>query len=361
MKKTIYLFALLLVFAFASCGSKKTHETSKANNDSKVQEQQAAEVGSETVNLSDCDIVFFDNGKLSFYDSKKQTTTPYLFEKDSVVNCVFTQDNKLYYCVAVDDKIYLRSIDLEESSPRPQQLIDWGVPYEKCVTETYGTCSPLCYYAGRNMLGLWHEFSWDSYSLTEQKLYNINTEAITDWDWEQWEEEELAKAEEAEEEDHVAFVRDELSEYLSTIDSNYYLTDGLEPVCLTDQIEYRKYISDPDYYEGPEFEFVSSSPDNMKVLFMIILEWGDFPHGILCVSSIDGKTQIPLEDTDCTGFNAQWLDDGSLVYVGEEPLSPDDPDFDENWHYRAHCIKRILPDGTTEIIAHCGDFQMKSW
>ena len=165
---------------------------------------------------------------------------------------------------------------------------------------------------------------------------------------------------EDESDDHYEFVKDELSEYLTTREDNYYFQDGLTEACLTDKIDLNKYVSDPDYASDPEFEYVSASPDNLKVLFMAILEWGDFPHGILCISSIDGEMQLPIEDSDCTGFNAEWLDDGSLVYVGQEPLSPDAEGYDENWHYSKHCIKRIYPDGHTEIISHCSDFQLKS-
>ena len=102
------------------------------------------------------------------------------------------------------------------------------------------------------------------------------------------------------------------------------------------------------------------------IMFALVLNFFRLPQrhykgesdGIV-VSSVDGKLQMPLEDTDCTGYTVGWLDDGSLVYVGEAPLSPDDPDYDANWHYRTHCIKRIYPDGHVEIIAHCGDFQVK--
>ena len=315
--------------------------------------------------LADYDIAMLDNGKLYLYNSATAVMTPLDIEKDSVVNSLFTCDNKVYYCVASGQKILLRCIDLEQADPQPKELADWGVPYEECVTETYGTVSPLEYYRGRNMLGLWYDFSWDSYSLTKQKLYNMETGEITDWDWEAWEKEEFAMnnddEEQTEENYHYISTVDELEEYLTMMDGQYYMTDGDDGnyVCLTDQIDCASYASSPEYYSGPDFMYVSSSPDNSKVLYMIIVEWGDFAHGILAISSIDGKLQMPLDDTDCTGFTAEWLDDGSLVYVGEAPLSPDDPDYDANWHYRAHCIKRVYPDNHVEIIAPCSDFQVK--
>lgn len=322
-------------------------------------------VAPQPADLSQCDMAMLDNGKLVFYNSKDQTLMPYEAETDSVVNCAFLSDNKVYYCVARNPKILLRCVDLGQPDPQPQQLADWGVPFEKCVTETYGTVSPLEYYYGRNILGLNYEFSWDGYWFTKKKLYDIETGKITEWSW-KWEEEYQAMQisddeEQTDENQYYANAADELRSCLRQKEEQYYMTDGNDGnyVCLTDRINCASYASSPEYFEGPEFEFVSSSPDDTKILYMIIVEWGDFAHGILAISSVDGKLQMPLEDTDCTGFTAEWLEDGSLVYVGEAPLPPDDPDNDANWHYRSHCIKRIYPDGHTEIVAPCNDFVTK--
>jgi len=366
MNRYFYLLCMMTAMAVASCNN-----TPKQANETKASQPVASEENTPKVievveqpvaDFSECDMVMLDEGKMFFYNTKASYIMPYEAETDSVVNCVFTSYDKVYYCVALGEKILLRCIDVDQANPQPQQLADWGVPYEKCVTETYGTVSPLEYYPGRNMLGLYHEFSWDSYSLNEQKLYNIETGEVTDWDYETWQQSEPIMISDDEEQTAENYVyvstADEFKEYLHESDGQYWFEDG-EAVCLTDKINLKSYISDPDYYSGPEFEYISSSPDNSKVLFMAILEWGDYPHGILVVSSYDGEVQIPLEDTDCTGYTADWLDDGSLVYVGEAPLSPDDPNNDASWHYRGHCIKRIYPDGHVEIIANCGDFQMK--
>ena len=371
MKRHFYSLLMLLTMGLASCNIIiKPDPNSVTTNVDSVEvtvnmKVYGDSIASQPVDLTQCDMLMLDNGKLSFYNSTTAVMTPFEAEKDSVVNCVFTGDNKVYYCVACKPKILLRCVDLEQANPQPQELADWGVPYEKCVTETYGTVSPLEYYRGKNTLGLNHNFSWDGYWFTDKKLYNIETGEITDWTW-KWEEEyqrmqNRNDEEQTEENYHYISTANELQEYLTVSEGQYYMTDGNGDniACLTDRIDFSKYVSDPEYASDVEFEYVSSSPDNLKVLYMAILEWGDFPHGILAISSTDGKLQIPLEDTDCTGFTAEWLDDGSLVYVGEEPLSPDDPDYDANWHYRAHCIKRVYPDGHTEIIAPCGEFVMK--
>ena len=371
MKRHIYSLLMLLTMGLASCNiTIKPDPNSVTTNVDSVEvtvnmKVYGDSIVSQPVDLTQCDMAMLDMGRLFFYNTTTAVMTPFEAEKDSVVNCVFTGDNKVYYCVACKPKILLRCVDLEQADPQPQELADWGVPYEKCVTETYGTVSPLEYYRGKNTLGLNHNFSWDGYWFTDKKLYNIETGEITDWTW-KWEEEyqrmqNRNDEEQTEENYHYISTANELQEYLTRSEGQYYLTDGNgdDIACLTDQIDFSKYVSDPEYASDVDFEYVSSSPDNLKVLYMAILEWGDFAHGILAVSSNDGKLQIPLEDTDCTGFTAEWLDDGSLVYVGEEPLSPDDPDYDANWHYRAHCIKRVYPDGHIDIIAHCGEFVKK--
>lgn len=362
MKQYGIVLALVLAGFMIGCNHPNTTETSKAPE--AIETSNVPEVSSLPADIAEYDMALLDNGKLCFYNTKTSVATPLEAEKDSVVNVLFEPDI-VYYCVAVDNQILLRSLDLTQPDPQPKQLADWGVPYEDCVTETYGTVSPLECYRNRKTLGLYHNFSWDGYWFNKQRLYNLETGEVTDWtqEWEeagnvmQSEEEE----EQTEENYHYISTADELQEYLRQMEGQYYMTDGNDGnyVCLTDQIDFSKYVSDPDYATETEFEYVSSSPDNLKVLYMAILEWGDFPHGILAISSTDGKLQMPLEDTDCTGFMAQWLDDGSLVYVGEEPLSPDDPDYDANWHYRSHCIKRIYPDNHVEIMAHCGEFQLK--
>lgn len=353
MKKSFYLIALALAMLMSSCDfilKGKDDPTPKTTNDSISEKQQTGieeEVDTEPaeINLKDCDLAFLENGKLSFYNSKIQCADEYPYEEDSVVNGVFVKD-KYYYCVAVDNHILLRCIDLNEIDPEPEQVADWGLEYEKCVTETYGTCSPLYYYPERDMLGLMHEFNWDVYALTEQKLYDLKTGKISDWKWEQWERDSYDDSESS---SNV----DEIKEHLNEMNDNYWY----DKTCLSDQIDFEKY-ADPEYHSSTEFNFVSLSPDNKKVLYMAILEWGDLPHGVLCISSLDGKFQKPLADTDCAEFIARWLDDGTLVYVGKVSES-EEITYKEKWDNPTTCVKAVSPDGKTAIISHARDFQVR--
>ena len=352
MKRHFYLLFALLTTGLVGCNiTIKPDPNSVTTNVDSVEVNINVNVVGKTdtvapqpVDIAQCDMAMLDKGKLVFYNSAMGAMVPFEAETDSVVNCVFTPDNHLYYCVPVNGRMMLRSIDLNEAEPKPTQVTDWGLDLKDCVTETYGTVSPLTYYPIPNKLGLSHEFSWDVYDLVKQKLYDINTGKVAEWNMENL---------------GTDVEEDEFIYLLETNEHQYWFQDGITKVCLTDKIDFSPYVSDPAYASEREFSLVSVSPDKSKVLYAAILEWGDLPHGILAISSLDGQMQTPLEDTDCTGAVAEWLKDGSLVYVGEEPLSPNDPDYDANWHYKAHCIKRVYPDGKIEIIAHCGDFQVK--
>lgn len=367
MKRHYYFLLMMLAMGVVSCDFSAKQKT---DNNTTVVDSQEMVVDSSDIaipeqtptDLSECDMAMLDKGKLFFYNSEKQILMPYEAETDSVVNSVFVGD-KLYYCVPENGKIVLKSIQLDVPDAQPVKEVDWGLDFEKCVTETYETVSPLCYYAGRNMLGLWHEFSWESYSLSEQKLFNLDTKEITDWNWEEWEQEELAQQNhegEEQTEENYTFdpVKDELKDYLiQKEDGNYWFVDGIEHVCLTDKIDFNAYLSDPSYASEREFNYLSSSPDNLKVLYMAILEWGDYPHGPLCVSSIDGTYQVALEDTDCSDYKAQWLSDGSLVYVGYERIGPDEGI--SKWDNCVPVVKRVYPDGTWESFFRGNDFQLR--
>ena len=350
MKRHFYFLLIMLALGAVSCDSatkKNTENSTPINVDSTKLVVDSSEVAipeQGPVDLSECDMVMLDKGKLYFYNSGQQALTPYEAETDSVVNSVFA-GNKLYYCVPENGKMVLKSIQLDVIDAQPVKEADWGLDYEKCVTETYGTVSPLVYYKEHNMLGLWHEFSWDSYALSQQKLFNLNTGEITDWDYQIWQDEPTQG------DDDARF----LERFLKTEDGQLWFVE-VDATCLTDQIDFERYVSDPDYASEPDFEFVSASPDNTKVLYMAMLEWGDYPHGPLCISDVFGTYQVALEDTDCSEFKAQWLADGSLVYVGYEQLEPGEY---SKWENSTPCIKRIYPDGTWESFFRGNDFQIR--
>ena len=63
--------------------------------------------------------------------------------------------------------------------------------------------------------------------------------------------------------------------------------------------------------------------------------------------------QVALEDTDCSEFRAEWLPDGSLVYVGyEQEEVGEEPST-------VPVVKRVYPDGTWESFFRGSDFRVK--
>ena len=226
MKNKTFLFAVALLLLAVSCDHQKTPSASALPAD-----------------IAEYDMVMLDNGQINFYNTTTSVMTPLEAEKDSVVNACFEPD-VLYYCVAKDNHILLRCIDLTQPNPQPKQLADWGVPYDQCVTETYGDVSPLECYRYRNTLGLYYNFSWDGYWFNKQKLYDIETGEIADWTWE-WEEAGVSDYDEAEEqtEENYKYIStpDEFREYMTQMDGQYYFADG-DPVCLTDKMDFTPYL-----------------------------------------------------------------------------------------------------------------------
>ena len=111
MKRHIYSLLMLLTMGLASCNiTIKPDPNSVTTNVDSVEvtvnmKVYGDSIVSQPVDLTQCDMAMLDNGKLSFYNTTTAVMTPFEAEKDSVVNCVFTGDNKVYYCVATGPKI----------------------------------------------------------------------------------------------------------------------------------------------------------------------------------------------------------------------------------------------------------------
>ena len=321
--KKLYFLVLVLALGFASCKN--------------APKQTATTDQEKTVDASNCEMALFNYGKLSFYDAGNQSFVLVEKETDSVVNGVFANDGKFYYCVTKDNDVYLKCLDLNDNKLEPKMLADWSLEADDCITETYGEFAELQYFPNKNMLALEHNFSWDGYGFIERKLYNIVTGEMRDWDWEvdedlfewYWDEEEPS-------EDDIEFF---------TEDEQYYVEQGSDIICLTDQMDVKQYASDPDYAIEIYYYPMGINPKGDMVLFAAPIEAGDFEHGPYCVASLDGKFQTVLDETDFCQNHATWLSDGSLVYQGA----------DEN----AACIKIMYPNQEFDILSYAYDFVTK--
>ena len=304
------------------------------------------------MSLEGCDVALFDNGHVTFYNTEADKYVPFETETDSVINGVFVEGDSFYYTVKIGKELFLRRIDLNGSQPHPKQVADWGLGIDDCVSETYGKASPLMWMSAFKRVGINYDFSWDFYNFSEIKFYDYIHGKILDG----WNEKEDFESDLFDEE----FVQyEEDLDHFASIEDNYYygLDDNL--TCLTDKIDFKDYCYDPGYCSEPEFVFYSIDPTRKFVAFVALIEWGDLGHGPLCMASLDGEIQMAFKNTDAADLSWGWLSNGSLLYIGAEPRSTDDLEYDPDWNATKPCIRIAHPDGTDEVFAHSTDFVVK--
>lgn len=339
-----------------------------------------------SASLKDVDLVVYDQGHLKLYQSTTNTLTDFKAETDSVINAVFGPDNKLYYTVAKSNNLTLKCIDLNEEKPEPKICAGWNLKLGHCQEyysgdvselflidqgrkvailcgedeeENYGFLHAATYDIASGKLGMlsddeffdtefyvnkiddkgpyemlmvYYNFVWDYFGFKDAKLYHIYSHQVTDYHWVEdndiWE-------------DKMYY--DDYSPYAFSSESEQFYYDNFgEHVCLSDQLDPKALVSDPDYAIGLEYYEGSVSPKGDMVLFMAPIEAGDFEHGPYCVASLDGKFQTMFPETDFCQNEAVWLSDGSLVFQSA----------DEN----TGCIKILYPDHKTDILSYATMF-----
>lgn len=277
-------------------------------------------------NSEGCDLVMLNQGKLILYNSSTNQFIPFDMEKDSVVNAAFMYEDDLYYTVCIGGELYLKNIYFSNYNTEPRFVTDWGLRLEQCISETYGEMAPLMSYKNQSKVGMPFDFNWEFYSFADIRFYEPGTMNV----WDGWSEEEETDSLDEEfrkwEEDYSKF---------TTEDNNFYYTNNGSKVCVSDKIDFKKYVSDISYFEDPSFDMRSISPSNKSVCYLAIIEYGDLGHGPLCFATLDGKVQLALGDTDAATLTAGWLNDGSLVYVGD-----------------GSSVKRVTPDGKVSVLSN---------
>ena len=283
-------------------------------------------------NLEGCDVAIFDEGKVLFYNSSTETFVPFVNETDSVINGVFVMGDEFYYTVAIGDELYLKKIYMSEYASYPSMCTAWELKLDDCVSETYGKASTLVWIPAFDRVGISHNFSWDYYNFADIKFYAY----YENMKYDGWNEDEDTETDIYDEE----FMKYESDIERFTADEGqyYYLTEDSLEICLTDKINFEDYVSDPSYYEEPEFCFYSIDPTRTRVAYSAIIEWGDLGHGPLCMASLDGKVQVAFRNTDAADLTWGWLPNGSLLYVGDEG------------------IMIVHPDGREELFSASRDF-----
>ena len=300
--------------------------------------------------LEGCDVALLDNGKVTFYNSLTEEFIPFVVEDDSVVNGAFVGDEMFYYTVSIGNKLYLKRVYLG-IYVEPYMVTDWDLNLDDCVSETYGKASELNWIQNLDRISINHGFSWDFYDFSEIRFYDLDKQVMLDG----WTEGEL---ETDDYDEQLMQAMDDFGHFV-TEDGNFYYNDYGLSICLSDKIDFLNYVSDTDYYSEPEFDIYSIDPTRRSVAYAALIEWGDLGHGPLCMASLNGEVQVALEDTDVADLSWGWLNDGSLLYVGEEPRPTDDPDYDPEWNTTKPCVKILHPDGTVMLFSHSTGFVVK--
>ena len=92
--------------------------------------------------LEGFDKAVIDNGKVMFYNSTTNDSTPFDAEKYPVINGVF-DDYAYYYTVAIGDELYLKEIDLSSYAASPLLYGAWGLKLSDCCSESCGKTASM--------------------------------------------------------------------------------------------------------------------------------------------------------------------------------------------------------------------------
>ena len=321
MKKTLLLLFVLMAFGLLGCDS----------NPLPAQTQTSDAVA--VAPLKGCDMAIFDDGKVTFYNSRTNSLVPFVDEQNRVINGVFLKENEFYYTVVIDDELYLKKVDLLASHPALVMLTDWDLKLSDCFFDSCGYAT-MSSYSNVPMIGIQHnmgemfcEFMDDRFYLPD---HNTKSEGwpdevnMGDGADEQWiqllNDQDLFKQEEV-----VVEGADEDKSYY------YYVPDesGDERICISDKIDFE--IFKGEYSYEPQFELLGLNPLRDCVVYGALIDWGHVGHGPLCFATLDGKVQKALY-YDCQEACYGWLANGKLAFSDEDG------------------IKTVSPDGTIKKI-----------
>lgn len=355
------LLSSLLVGAMlfiSSCGEggKEKKDVAEANSEIAV----ADSVIESVFDVSDYDFMYFADGKFNFYRMSDSVSAVYEGEDALIMNYTFQANTfVLYYSVCTEDStVAVKKIDFSKENPEPEFVVDFGLNYNKCISETYDGYSPVYVNKDASMIVVMYDFSWESYGFCREKVYVPETGKFkNDLDWGMLYSDDNGESD---------FGKYSFSSRPGDVDADeeydvgedhvlnlYCMNEKTkEQTCISDKIDFFSISEEQTYPE--ELEVCSLSPDKKYVLYYAVLSWGDYPHGPYCVASVDGSCQQALVDTDVTITSSIcWCDNGSLLYVGSEPRPKTDPEYDE-YNTTKPCIKLLKPGCAeeAEVIVH---------
>lgn len=287
-------------------------------------------------------MVLIENGKMLFYDLQKQAATPYEAEPDSVINFLIDDDHHLYYTASKDQHLTLKKLDLNEKDPQPVVCTDWQLDIDDIRDYMMGDFSNIELSADQKQVRIRHYANKEDEYLSEMRYCDLATGKLGEISFDDYNREYTNK--------DLLF-----GERFLTENHIFYriLPDGSK-VALNDKINFHNYFEEEGEVEDLEFVANRVDPTGQKVIYEAVVYWGE-GWGCYCMANMDGSAQQVLEGSSIWNQVPEWLEDGSLVYVGREPRDKNDPLYEE-WNTTKPCVKRIAPDGSVTTIAHGDDF-----
>lgn len=286
---------------------------------------------------SKVDMIIIQHGRLQFYNLATQKLAPYETETDSVVNMAVDHNNHLYYTAAHGQDLALKCIDLSEANPQPQLCANWQLKLNQITDFMFGTgASGLVMDAKEENLYL-NSYDFVDEDHIDAESFNMvsgQTNEMTNIEYN----------------DVVYGSYVPLKGFYYEQPKFYYVTSEGK-FCLNDKIDFATIFDEndlEDMFFSPDF----ISSDGKQIIYEANVEIGE-GWGNYCLASSDGQHQSVLKDSDTWTLSPQWLEDGTLVYVGQEPRPEDDPTFNEEWNNTRRCIKIITPQGETSVL--CSD------
>lgn len=303
MIKTSFLIVTLLVLCFISNAANSAEPID--NSKFKI----------ERADKSNYDLGFVENGKLKFYDAQNGRIDIYTNETDSVVDAICSEKGKVYYNVIAGNRLLLRCLDMKSDNLMSEQLADWNLDLNEY---DYSPAFGKMYFSiDQTQIGLEVEVSWFGGPCSNLAVYDCKSKKINKIILYQYDDDK----------GYVVFMESSFEAYKPKANFDegqfedsagfYYLGAG-KRVCLNDQINDLKIINLG--FEDMEFEHypLELDPSGKRVLFASSVFLGDGLVGFYAVSSLDGKSQVVLSNSNVMDDCPQWLSNGSLAYIGNK-------------------------------------------
>jgi len=276
--------------------------------DMDLQEQANANKEALRVSYNDFPVAYVKNSKLYFFNPENQTTLPFKEEPDSVFNCVYSDNDAMfYYTVVRDGDLCIKQVDLSTNPVQPMLLVDLAKPADEFFSETYGEKAKL-FFIKNNVL-LQTGFNWDCYCFRDYIECDLVKQEV-----------------------HLLDGYAYYEKYLEDEEPDRYDKDYKFIYQKAKQLDLTKYMTADEEPFEIEYYYVSASADGSKIAFFILTGFGDLPHGPYCIANADGTKLQLLEHTDAgSSFKPLWSNN-NVVYTVDYPSETEkDEEGDPKW------------------------------